>query len=318
MLNRADFARKTLYGAGIISHILKEQYPGDEVVMHVKGRDCGICRNPFDDGKPSLKVWIEKLHPEQKLSDELCYYQDLSGHIPDGDAFDFAERFYGKKDQDLLEHLNKVMYLHIGEQFRQYDKPQPEPEAPVEVQQPMFTFFKRPVTNTIPCKDITLKEAYDYIISPAAKAQTEKLRTIADKKDARKYKKYNFDYVSFSGTFSYRDDDHVTKPSNLLCVDFDHLPNVEEMFQKLLHTATSPPNFCSAAPVAMASNGSFLLNIAGTRTSRYSMLSIITSAPHTAPRWTAPAAICPGPATCRTIPAHTSTPNTCNAYEGRV
>ena len=235
MLNRADFARKTLYGAGIISHILKEQYPGDEVVMHVKGRDCGICRNPFDDGKPSLKVWIEKLHPEQKLSDELCYYQDLSGHIPDGDAFDFAERFYGKKDQDLLEHLNKVMYLHIGEQFRQYDKPQTEPEASVEVQQPMFTFFKRPVTNTIPCKDITLKEAYDYITSPAAKAQTEKLRTIADKKDARKYKKYNFDYVSFSGTFSYRDDDHVTKPSNLLCVDFDHLPNVEEMFQKLLH-----------------------------------------------------------------------------------
>lgn len=235
MLNRADFARKTLYGAGIISHILKEQYPGDEVVMHIKGRDCGTCRNPFDDGKPTLKVWIEKLHPEQKLSDELCYYQDLSGHIPDGDAFDFAERFYGKKDQDLLEHLNKVMYLHIGEQFRQYDKPQPEPEGPVEVQQPMFTFFKRPVTNTIPCKDITLKEAYDYITSPAAKAQTEKLRTIADKKDARKFKKYNFDYVSFSGTFSYRDDDHVTKPSNLLCVDFDHLPNVEEMFQKLLH-----------------------------------------------------------------------------------
>ena len=235
MPNRADFARKTLYGAGIISHILKEQYPGDEVVMHVKGRDCGVCRNPFDDGKPSLKVWIEKLHPEQKLSDELCYYQDLSGHIPDGDAFDFAERFYGKKDQDLLEHLNKVMCLHIGEQFRQYDKPQPEPEGPVEVQQPMFTFFKRPVTNTIPCKDITLKEAYDYITSSAAKAQTEKLRTIADKKDARKFKKYNFDYVSFSGTFSYRDDDHVTKPSNLLCVDFDHLPNVEEMFQKLLH-----------------------------------------------------------------------------------
>ena len=235
MLNRADFARKTLYGAGIISHILKEQYPGDEVVMHVKGRDCGVCRNPFDDGKPSLKVWIEKLHPEQKLSDELCYYQDHSGHIPDGDAFDFAERFYGKKDQDLLEHLNKVMYLHLGEQFRQYDKPQPEPEGPVEVQQPMFTFFKRPVTNTIPCKDISLKEAYDYITSPAAKAQTEKLRTISDKKEARKFKKYNFDYVSFSGTFSYRDDDHVTKPSNLLCVDFDHLPNVEEMFQKLLH-----------------------------------------------------------------------------------
>ena len=70
MLNRIDFAKKSLYGAGIISHILKECYPGDEVVMKIKGRDCGTCRNPFDDGNPTLKVWIERLHPEEKLSDE--------------------------------------------------------------------------------------------------------------------------------------------------------------------------------------------------------------------------------------------------------
>ena len=248
MLNRADFTRKTLYGADIISHILRQEYPEDEIVMHIKGRDCGICRNPFDDGKPTLKVWIEKLHPDEKLSDELCYFQDLSGRIPDGDAFDFAARYYGKQDQELLEHLNKEMHLHIGEPFRQYDRPKQVAESSKEVPQPKFTFFKRPVTNTQPCKDITLKEAYEYITSSAAKGQTERLRTIADKKEARKYKKYNFDYVSFSGTFSYRDDEHLIQASNLLCVDLDHLPNVEEMFQKLLHDRFFPTELLFRSP----------------------------------------------------------------------
>ena len=234
MLNLADFARKTLYGANVISFILKKHFPGMEVVMKIEGRDCGFCPNPYDDGNPTLKVWIEKLHPEEKLSDELCYYQDLSGHIPPGTAFEFAARYYGKKDQELLEFLNKEMHLHIGEAFRQYEKPSQEPKAQAEKPQPRFTFFKRPVTNTEPCKDITLKEAYDYITGTAAEAQTQKLRTIADKKEARRFKKYNFDYVSFSGTFSYRDDDHLVQLSNLLCVDLDHLPNVEEMFQRLL------------------------------------------------------------------------------------
>lgn len=248
MLNRADFARKTLYGADIISHILRKEYPEEEIVMHIKGRDCGICRNPFDDGKPSLKVWIKKLHPEEKLSDELCFYQDLSGHIPDGDAFDFAARFYGKQDQELLEHLNDEMHLHIGEQFRQYERPQLEAEPAKEIQQPVFTFFKRPVTNTTPCKNLTLREAYDYITGPEAKETTRKLRTIADKKVAQKFKKYNFDYVSFSGTFSYRDDEHLIQASNLLCVDLDHLSNVEEMFQKLLHDRFFPTELLFRSP----------------------------------------------------------------------
>ncbi len=233
MLNRIDFAKKSLYGAGIISHILKECYPGDEVVMKIKGRDCGTCRNPFDDGNPTLKVWIERLHPEEKLSDELCFYQDLSGHIPDGDAFDFAERYYGLKDQELLAHLNKEMYLHIGEQFNQYAKPAAETEEPAAVEQPRFSFFNRPVKNTIPAREMTLLDAYNYITGPTAQKQTEALRAISDKTEARKYKSKNFDYATFSGTFHARKDEQLIQPSNLLCIDLDHLPDVEEMFQRL-------------------------------------------------------------------------------------
>jgi len=234
MLNRTAFAKKTHSGSGIISHILKEQYPEDEVVMSIKGRDCGTCRNPFDDGKPTLKVWIERLHPEQKLSDELCYYHDLSGHIPDGDAFDFAERFYGKKDQELLEHLNKVMYLHIGEQFNQYAKPESESEEPAAIEQPRFSYYEKPIKNTIPAREMTLRDAFDYITGPAAQQQTQALRAITDKVEARKYKSKNFSYATFSGTFKARKDDQLIQLSNLLCVDLDHLPDVEEMFQRLL------------------------------------------------------------------------------------
>ena len=53
MINRKNILDKTLYGAGIYSHIIREHFP-DEIVMHVKGRDCGVIRNPFHDWEPCL------------------------------------------------------------------------------------------------------------------------------------------------------------------------------------------------------------------------------------------------------------------------
>lgn len=232
MLNRADILRKTLYGTGIYSHILKERFPEDEVVMRVVGRDCGNCRNPFDDGKPTLHIFREKLHPEEKLSDELCYHHDLSGTIPDGDCFEFAERYYGLHDQELLEFLNKELLLHIGEENRQYSK-SPEPERP-EIQLPAFSFFRMPISNTVPLKTVSPLDVYNYLTGPYAKEQTEHLRTITERKEARAYKAKNFSYVTFSGEFTKREDAALVRLSNLLGVDLDHLDNVEETFQALL------------------------------------------------------------------------------------
>ena len=232
MINRADILDKTLYGTGVYGLILREKFPEDKVVMNVVGRDCGNCRNPFDNGNPTLHIWRERLHPEEKLSDELSYHHDLSGTIPDGDCFDFAERYYGLQGQGLLELLNDKLYLHLGEEFNQYTHQQETEEE--ELPLPTFSFFRKPIRNTVPLKTVTPADIYNYVTGTDAKEQTEHLRSIADKNEARAYKANNFDYVTFSGEFSKRNDANLIKTSNLLCVDIDHIDDVEGAFSALL------------------------------------------------------------------------------------
>lgn len=55
MINRATIFDKTHYGADIYFHIIREHFPS-EIVMHVKGRDCGIIRNPFHNWEPCLNI----------------------------------------------------------------------------------------------------------------------------------------------------------------------------------------------------------------------------------------------------------------------
>ena len=52
--------------------------------------------------------------------------------------------------------------------------------------------------------------------------------------NARTYKAANFDYCTFSSTFTARNDKALILHSGLLCVDFDHLSDVSTLFNKLL------------------------------------------------------------------------------------
>lgn len=229
MLSREDILRKTHYGTRIYSAILREKYPEDEVVMRIVGRDCGMCRNPYAGGEKNLHIWFEKIHPEEKLSLEIARHHDESDTLPDGDCFDFAARHYGLEGQDLLERINQDLFLHIGEDCRQYAKTEP-----AALQQPVFSFFRAPVKNIYPEKNITLQEAWLYITGDAAKQSTETLRSITDKKKARDFKCVSFNYACFCGTFSHRQDSAIIQPSGLICLDFDHLPDVEATRHTLL------------------------------------------------------------------------------------
>ena len=98
---------------------------------------------------------------------------------------------------------------------------------------PSFSFFKHPVSNTVPFKDITLIEVYNYLRSNYAKEQTAYLRSLTDKTQISRFKAANFDYVTFGGTFTHRSNADIKFPSDLLCLDFDHVSNVpmfKEMF----------------------------------------------------------------------------------------
>lgn len=96
-----------------------------------------------------------------------------------------------------------------------------------------FSFFRAPISNTIPESDFTLLDAYHYIISDTARETTQQLR--ATSVNNRSILKQNsFDYCTFSATFSIRRKGGLLRHSNLVCFDFDHLDNVETSFDTLL------------------------------------------------------------------------------------
>jgi hypothetical protein len=110
---------------------------------------------------------------------------------------------------------------------------------------PVFSFFKAPVSNTKPHKVVSLPQIYNAIKGDYYKERTEKLRAILSPLScgegsgerfvqARKFKAANFDYCTFSGIFNTRNDKALVKHSGLLCVDFDHLQNLNDIKNRLL------------------------------------------------------------------------------------
>lgn len=228
---------KTHYGTNIYAHILRLYYP-DEIVMKLVGRDCGYCRNPFANNEKTLHIWIEKENVLHNVFDkEHARHEDSANAIPAGDAFDFAELHYHQQGDELLQTLNKEMFLHIGEKRNFYANAQKSVHQ-VSLsggKRALFSFFRAPISNTKPHKAVSLLDTYNYIVGEYAKDRTEKLRAFSDAKLARTFKAANFDYCTFSGTFSSRSDKALMQHSGLLCVDFDHLKDIQTLFKSLLN-----------------------------------------------------------------------------------
>ena len=87
-------------------------------------------------------------------------------------------------------------------------------------------------SGRMPIKSIYI--GYDLLVGHYAKEKTETLRSFDDKKRARLYKSANFDYVTFCGEFDIRSNNSVKSVSGLLCIDFDHVAELEVLFSKLL------------------------------------------------------------------------------------
>lgn len=98
-----------------------------------------------------------------------------------------------------------------------------------------FSFFRKPIRNTEPLCCIGIPDIYRYIVGPYAKKQTEMLRSITGKDQARKYKAENFDFCTFSGIFHTRNKAGLLQQSDLLCIDFDHVADIPSLHEKLLN-----------------------------------------------------------------------------------
>ncbi|MEN9445943.1 MAG: hypothetical protein RL728_455 [Bacteroidota bacterium] len=98
-----------------------------------------------------------------------------------------------------------------------------------------FSYFKAPIKNTIPLDSVTLFDMYTFIRDVTFAYRTVELRAITNDKEAKQFKANNFDYVTFSGTFSKREDKSLIKHSGLMTIDLDDLSNLEEVKQLLLN-----------------------------------------------------------------------------------
>ena len=236
-ISKQAILHKTHYGLNIYSHILQSYYPS-AIVLSLSGRTCAPARNPFNNDKTTLQVFIEKSDPTNAMSAEFAKHTDTENAIAAGDAFSFAELHYKQQGEELLQTLDKELNLRIGEQRGFYNRPQslkcPQSPPVVDLGGCLFSFFKAPISNTKPHKAVSLLQIYNAIKGDYYKDRTEKLRTISDMQQARKFKAANFDYCTFSGAFTSRNDKALVKHSGLLCVDFDHLNSVETLFNRLL------------------------------------------------------------------------------------
>lgn len=232
---------KTHYGIGIYAHILRLYYPS-ETVLSLSGRTCSPTKNPFNADKSTLNIYIKKENVlGNALDKEFARHSDSENAIPAGDAFDFAELHYKQSGDELLQTLNREMNLHIGENWSFYSQKKTvinttkNEVAQVKNKKAFaFSFFKAPIKNIIPHKTVSLVQVYNAITGEYYKQHTEKLRSISDTVQARKYKAANFDYCTFSGVFTARNDKSLVTHSELMCIDFDHVQNIDTLRQALL------------------------------------------------------------------------------------
>lgn len=212
---------KTSYGLGIYAFILRRYYPG-EVVLRICGRECNPTKNPFNDDRPSLKI---------KVRNNIAIHTDYENAIADGNAFDFASRFYSLDGEALLKRLNDDMYLHLDEEVVLAPKIKKG-----RILSPQISYFSKPISNIYPLKTVTLEQVYELIKGTKFLKHTSQLRLLQDKNVMREYKSRYFDYVTFSGIFSERKDQKLVRSSNLLTIDIDEirLDQIAELKQAIL------------------------------------------------------------------------------------
>ena len=102
-----------------------------------------------------------------------------------------------------------------------------------------MSFFDAPITNKVPQATVSLVEVAEMVRRAWLEPQTRTLREIADEVKARTFKGCNFPYVTPAGVFSYCNDQSLIKHSGVLCMDLDHVDDVDGLKRKL----TADPHF---------------------------------------------------------------------------
>jgi hypothetical protein len=104
-----------------------------------------------------------------------------------------------------------------------------------------FSYFKAPIKNTTPTRDITMEEVFSLIANDGKLAEvTRKLRTTKDQAKRAVIKEKDLPYVCFSGTFSTRKKEGLINYSGLIAADLDHLDGSITTAWDTVRTETTP------------------------------------------------------------------------------
>lgn len=232
MMIEQDILRRTYYGLSIYRFILREFYPGEDAIQFT-GDEIDLVKNPFNGHRKTMKI----------VKEGAAYqFSDIEQPELKGGPFKFAALYYKIEGLPLYQLLNHVMRMNLDVRYFKVhavvspgNKPK-ETKTPVEAgpEEAMFSLFRAPIRNVNPFKDITLLEAYELIRSNTYARVTRQLRAFTNPAEAKAFKASLFNYVTFSGVFRSRCDTSLVKHSGLVTIDFDHLPDVQQLKKQLL------------------------------------------------------------------------------------
>lgn len=232
-LSAINILRKTHYGAGVYAYILatlENKAPLSPQLLLFSP-----VRNPFTGGRKTLLI---------ELRDGMSVHRDLDDSNFKGDVFDFAELYFKSASrEELYFMINQAMNLGL--------RPQAELdflEQEDDTWSPRVSLFHPPISNTRPVKSLSLAEVGELIAGDTYKSITQELRQLKDKEAQRRFKVSRFSYVTFSGSFTRRNEQGLLQHSGLLAIDFDHLPFIEEIKQLLLEDGTYATELLFVSP----------------------------------------------------------------------
>ncbi|MBQ4820576.1 BT4734/BF3469 family protein [Aquimarina sp. MMG016] len=249
MISRKHILSKTHYGIHIYGYILKQHFPEEEIVLSVNNCDCKPVNNPFlPQYRGSLKI---------SVVNGSGVYQDLKDKSFKGDVFDFAQLYFKTITQDeLLIRINDVLHLGLESKVSDYDTRLEQinhalDTIPDQEWNPRFSYFSKNLYNLYATKTVGIYETYKMITDPIRKYRTDTIRKLVTEEEQKKYKKSYFDFVTFSGTFTQRNNTSLIKYSELLTVDIDNIDsanNLQKIKVELLEDSYFPTELLFTSP----------------------------------------------------------------------
>lgn len=93
---------------------------------------------------------------------------------------------------------------------------------------PLFSFYRKPILNVHPARDLDLQELYELIKGDLYEPVTQELR-LTTENEVDKFKRTRLDSVTVSGTFYTREDNAIINHSGLVCIDFDDVEDINKL-----------------------------------------------------------------------------------------